>query len=173
MTLSMYQASIPVFINMLSNLSAILDFAETEFAKNGPEEKTFMDARFYPDMFTFAQQIRQVSHHAVNFAAALTETEPPALPEDYESFTGLIARIAATVSYLESVKPGDIDGTEDKTVDYIVAGAPRAFDGQRLLLGHCMPNFMFHITTAYDLLRHNGLNVGKRHFLGYAKPGDQ
>ena len=169
----MYQASVPVFTNFLTNLSAILVHAETHCVDRNIDEEAILGARFYPDMFPLSLQIRQATHHAVNCPATLAGIATAQLPEDYSSLTGLNNRIDKSVEYLTDLQAVQIDGTEDKDVEYVVAGAPRAFKGQRLLLGHCMPNFFFHVTTVYDLLRHNGVELGKRHFMGYAKPGDE
>lgn len=173
MSISMYQASVPVFNNFLTNLRVILDYAEAHFADKHVDETTILGMRFHPDMFPFNLQIRQATHHAVHCTATLAGVSAPQIPEDYASFKGLNARIDKTLEFLATLKSDQIDDTEDKDVEYVVAGTPRAFKGQKLLLGHCIPNFFFHVTTAYDLLRQNGVELGKRHFMGYTKPGDQ
>ena len=172
MSLSMYQASVPVFINFLENISGIITFAEREFEESNVSMQDMLSARFRPDMMTFAEQIRQATFHATHCTATLAGKEPPELSEDYSSFAGLKQRISESVAFLNGVEADSINGKEETDVTYTMAGKPRPFKGQRLLLGHCLPNFFFHVTTAYDLLRNKGLNVGKRHFMGYAEPGN-
>lgn len=171
MSLSMYQTSVPVFINFMNNLSSIIEYAEKEFAARNVEEDTILNSRLFPDMYTFAQQIRQVTYHAAFCPAALAGKTPPDLPYDLSSFKALTQRITATIEFLETIKESDMEGSENAQIDYIVGGAPRAFQGEKLLLGHCLPNIFFHTTTAYNILRHNGLVLIKANFMGYAKPG--
>ena len=171
MSMSMYHASVPVFMNFLGNLSDIQDHAAEHFAALNIDEAAILEARFFPDMYPYKFQILQATDHAVRCPATLAGKEAFKLPEDYSSFKGLNERIAATIKFLEGLDPSDIDGSEDKDVEYVMAGAPHPFKGQQLLMGHCLPNIFFHITTAYDLLRHNGVGLAKKHFMGYAKPG--
>jgi len=171
MQMSMYQASVPLFINFLGNLYDIQEYAAHHFAEKKVDEAVVLGARFFPDMFPYNAQVRQATQHAARCPAALAGQDAPELPEDYSSFKGLNDRITATVKFLEGLDPADIDGTEDQDIDYMVAGKPQTFKGERLLMGHCMPNIFFHVVTAYNLLRHNGVDLGKDHFMGYAKPG--
>lgn len=171
MTVSMYTASVPVFINMLTNLRAIVDYAEQEFSSRKVDPQAILTARLFPDMYPFAQQINRAVFHATAFPASLAGEDAPAPAGDADSYAGLKTRISGAIGYLEKIGAAGIDGKEEADVSYIVANQPRAFQAQTLLLNHCMPNFMFHIATAYDLLRHNGLEIGKRHLLGYAAPG--
>jgi hypothetical protein len=171
-SLSMHDATVTVFARFLKNLSAIISYAETQAPKQDLAETHLVEARLAPGMFTFAEQIRQATHHATHSIAALKETAPPALPTNFSSFAGLNERIKAAIDYLEAVSASDVDGTEQKDVSYTVAGEPRPFKGQDLLLYLCLPNFFFHVTTAYDLLRHHGIELSKRHFMGMAKPGE-
>ena len=170
-SLSMYDATVTVFTRFLNNLSAIISYAETQAPKQGLVEKDLVEARLAPDMFTFAEQVRQATHHATHSIAALRKADSPSLPTDFSSFAGLNERIKAALDYLDSVSAADVDGTEQKDVTYTVAGEPRPFKGQDLLLYLCLPNFFFHVTTAYDLLRHHGFELSKRHFMGMTKPG--
>ena len=169
--LSMYDATVTVFARFLSNLSAIIGYAETEIPKKGLVEMDLVEARLAPDMFTFAEQVRQATHHATHSIAALRASDPPDLPTDLSSFAALNARIKVALDYLDTVAAADIDGTGQNDVTYTVGGEPRPFKGQDLLLYLCLPNFFFHVTTAYDLLRHNGFELSKRHFMGMTKPG--
>ena len=172
MSLSMYQASVPVFINFLNNLSTIIEYADKEFAARNIDETEILNERLFPDMYTFAEQVRQATYHATHCPAALAGKTPPDLVDDFTSFAALRQRIATSTDFLQTLDASDIDGKESAQLDYIVAGAPRAFEGQTLLLGHCLPNVFFHVTTAYNILRHNGLVLVKAHFMGYAKPGE-
>ena len=139
----------------------------------GLTEAEIVGARLAPDMFTLGQQVMVATFHATLSFATLKGEEQPKLPEDVESFAGLRERISVTFQYLDSVREGDVNGTEDKEVEYPLFGGPRPFTGRTLLLNHCIPNFFFHVSTAYDLLRHQGYQIKKRDFLGMTKPGEE
>ncbi|MBT3766271.1 MAG: DUF1993 domain-containing protein [Rhodospirillaceae bacterium] len=171
MPMSMYHASVPVFINFLGNLLEIQKYAAEHFAEQNVDESIVLGTRFFPDMFPYNAQVRQATQHAARCPATLAGKDAPELPEDYSSFSGLNERISAAVSFLDGLDPADFEGTADKDFKYMVAGEARDFKGERLLMGHCLPNIFFHVVTAYNLLRHNGVNLGKDHFMGYAKPG--
>jgi hypothetical protein len=159
--LSMYQASVPVFLQMLKALSAILDKAG---AAADPQE--LVGARLAPDMFPLARQVQIATDHAKGAAARLAGREVPKFDDDETSFEALKARIAKTIDFVRSVPPAEIEGSEERDVSLTIGGQPMTFTGQRYLLHFALPNFFFHVTTAYDILRHKGLPIGKRDFMG-------
>ena len=166
MTISMYQASVPVFRRMLNNLGAILEkgMAHAEARKIEPE--VLVNARLYPDMFPLLRQVRIATDAAMSGAARLAGTEPPKFENTETTFPGLIGRVRKTIEYIDTFKPGQIDGSEDRQVTLKVRDDTLTFDGQTFLLNRVLPNLYFHITTAYDILRHNGVELGKKDYLG-------
>ena len=166
MPLSMYQASVPVFTHYLGALSKIIDKAAAHAAARKIDPAVLTGMRLYPDMFPFAQQVRSAADHSLRVAGALSGVEPPKLGDTDTTFEQLKDRLAKTITYLKSLKPTQIDGTEDKAVTLTLGGKPREFKGQALLLDFSLPNFYFHTTTAYAILRHAGVEVGKRDFMG-------
>lgn len=166
MQISMYQLSIPVFIHNLENLSNIINKA-SEHAKNKTiDESIFINARLSPDMFAFSRQV-QIACDTVNTGIArLAEVEIPSHPDTETTFLQLQERISNTISFLQSIKPEQIDNKEDLKISYIQRKKERNFIGQPYLLNYVLPNLYFHITTAYAILRHNGVEIGKRDYLG-------
>jgi uncharacterized protein len=166
MSLSMYQASVPVFIRMLRNLSTILDkvTAYAEVKKIDPS--VFINARLAPDMFAFNRQVQIATDSAKGCAARLANIEIPSYPDTETTFTELQARIAKTIVFLESVNETQIDGSEDRKITLKIGGKEMNFLGQQYLINFVLPNFYFHVITAYAILRHNGLDLGKKDFLG-------
>jgi hypothetical protein len=167
-SLTMHQASSAVMIRMLKNLARILAKAESHATAAKIDPKDFMEARLAPDMFPLTRQIQVASDAAKFCAARLSGATPPSWPDTEASFAELQARIATTISYLESVPAAAIDGTEDKTITVTLRGKPVEFTGRSYLLNFAMPNFMFHVTTAYAILRHKGVEIGKADYLGGA-----
>lgn len=166
MTISMYQASVPVFLQMLQNLQKIIEKA-VKYSKDRRIEPTaLIGARLYPDMFPFSKQIIIASGTAANCAARLAGTDLPNLDADPSSFEGLMEIVKKAIDFLESVKPEQIDGTDEKKIAYTQHGRDYDFVGLSFLMNYSIPNFLFHVTTAYDILRHNGLEIGKKDFLG-------
>jgi hypothetical protein len=166
MALSMYQASVPVFVQYLKGLSIVLDKAGKWAAERKLDAAVIMQDRLYPDMFSFARQVQQATNHAVNTSAKLAGVDIPKLPEAEKSFEECKARVNASIEFLNTLKPEQIDGTEDKTVTMQLGPNQREFKGQPLLLTFALPNFYFHATTAYNLLRQYGVELGKRNFMG-------
>jgi uncharacterized protein len=166
MSISMYQASVPVFLRILGNLSAILDkgLAHAEAKKIDPS--VFVGARLAPDMHPLARQIQTACDAAKGAAARLAGIEVPSHPDTETTFAELQARIAKTVDFLKSVTPDQVDGSEERTIVLKIRGNDVTFPGQAFLLFFALPNFFFHVTTAYDILRHNGVELGKMDFLG-------
>jgi hypothetical protein len=166
MTLSMYQASIPVFIRISDNLSAILKKAEEDAAARKIDPSVFMNARLAPDMLALPRQIQIASDGVKGFAARVGGVEVPSYADTENSFAELQGRIAKTVAFLKTFKADQIDGTEDKDISLKLGGEERKFKAQPYLLNFVLPNFYFHVTTAYAILRHNGVSIGKMDYLG-------
>jgi uncharacterized protein len=168
MTISMYQASVPVMVRMLGNLSAILTKAEADAEARKIDPSVFLEARLAPDMLPLTRQIQIASDAAKGGAARLAGIDVPSFPDTETSFSELQARIKQTVDFMESLTPAQIDGSEVKTITLKFPGREVSFPGQVFLLSFTLPNFFFHVTTAYAILRHNGVTVGKMDFLGAA-----
>jgi len=166
MSLSMYQASVPVFTRMLNNLAAILEKAAAHCEAKKIDPAALINFRLYPDMFAFGKQVQVACDHAKNAAARLTGTEAPEFANDEKTFPELITRALKTIEFLESFRPEQIDGTEEREVVIKRGETVVTYKGQDFLLNRALPNFYFHVTTAYDILRHNGVELGKRDYLG-------
>jgi hypothetical protein len=166
MTLSMYQASVPVFSRMLENLSAILvkGAAHAEAKKIDPA--VFDNARLAPDMFALARQVQIASDAAKGCVARLAGAEIPSYPDTEATFPELEARVAKTIAFVKGFSAAQIDGSEDRTVTLKLRGQDTQLRGQDYLFKMALPNFFFHVTTTYDILRHNGVEVGKMDYLG-------
>ncbi len=166
MSLSMYQASIPTFIHALTNLSSILTKAAQYAETKKIEPSVLINARLYPDMFPLSRQVQIASDGVKGCAARLAGVEIPSFADTETTFPELQERIAKTLAFLETIKADKIDGTEEKDVTLKIGGNEMSFKGQHYLLQFVIPNLYFHITTTYAILRHNGLDVGKKDFLG-------
>jgi len=166
MPLSMYQASIPVFVKQLGNLAAILRKAEEHAAAKKIEPEVFINARLAPDMFPLSRQVQIATDGAKGCAARLAGVEIPSYPDTEKTFAELQARIAKTIEFVKSFDAKQIDGTEEKKVTLKLRGQDTTFIGQPYLLDFVLPNLYFHVTTTYAILRHNGVEIGKRDFLG-------
>jgi hypothetical protein len=163
----MYQASIPVFIRGLENLSHILDKAAAHAEAKKLDPTVFITARLFPDMFALARQVQIASDTAKGAAARLSGVENPSFADTEATFPELQQRIAKTVDFLKSIKPEQIDGTEQKAIVLTTRSkGDLHFVGQNYLFQHAVPNVFFHITTTYDILRHNGVEIGKWDYLG-------
>jgi hypothetical protein len=167
MSISMYTVSIPVFIQHLNGLSTILDKAAAWAAARKVNEADLLNMRLSPDLFNLARQVRAATDHAANAAARLAGKELLKFANDETTIAQLKDRIAKTIDYLRSVKQTEIDGTENKEISITFpSGQTRQFTGQSLLIGNSLPNFWFHTTTAYDIIRQCGVEIGKRDFMG-------
>ena len=166
MNISMYQASVPVFSRALNNLAAILEKAAAHAEAKKIDPAVLINYRLYPDMLPFARQIQIATDGAKGGVARLAGVEPPKYEDNEASLPDLVARLRKTVAYLESIKPEQIDGSEDKTVTWKTQTTTRNMQGMPYLLSHVTPNVYFHVTTAYDILRHCGVEIGKQDFLG-------
>jgi len=166
MTLSMYQASVPAFVRMLGNLSAILDKAAAFAEAKKIEPSVLLNARLAPDMFPLSRQVQIATDLVKGCAARLAGAEVPNYADTEKAFPELEERIAKTVALLQSFKPAQIDGSEERKIAFKIGGHDMAFLGQAYLLDFVIPNFYFHVTTAYDILRHNGVELGKADYIG-------
>ncbi|MSP51235.1 MAG: DUF1993 domain-containing protein [Alphaproteobacteria bacterium] len=166
MSLSMYQASVPAFVHFLSALSAVLDKAVAHAAARKIDPAVLLNTRLFPDMFPLSMQVWEAADFAMKAASGLSGAEMQKLAAADTTFEQAKARIARTIAALESLKPAQVDGSETKDVTLTLGGKPRVFKGQALLFEYLLPNFFFHVTTAYAILRHCGVDIGKRDFLG-------
>ena len=166
MPVSMYSVSIPVFIQHLNGLDTILDKAAAWAAARKVNEADLLNMRLSPDMFNLTRQVRAATDHAINACGRLAGVELPTFANTEASFPELEERIAKTIEFIKAIKPEQIDGSEDKEITMKFASGERKFSGQSLLLNFCLPNFYFHATTAYDILRQSGVELGKRDFMG-------
>lgn len=166
MTVSMYNASIPVFKQMLSALSAILTKAESAISNNQKPEK-LLHASLFPDMFDFTRQVQIATDFAKGVSARLAGLDVPVYEDNETSFGELQARIAKTLQFIATIKPQQINGSEDREI-ITRPGTPKEkkFNGETYLLHYGIPQFFFHITTAYAILRNNGIEIGKRDYMG-------
>ena len=166
MTISMYQASVPRLANTLKNLTAILDKAQAHAEAKKIDPLVLSNARLYPDMLPMKRQVYIACDSAKNVVARLAGVEPPKHEDVEETFAELKARIAKTLDFIQTFKPAQIDGSEEKAIRIKAGQRELDYTGMQYLLGHALPNFYFHVVTAYDILRHNGVEIGKRDYLG-------
>jgi uncharacterized protein len=167
MPVSMYTVSIPVFMQHLNGLAGVLDKAAAHAAARKINEADMLGMRLAPDMFALVRQVRAATDHACNAAGRLSGKDIPKFANDETSFAQLKDRIAKSIEFLKSVKASEIDGTEEKDITITFPnGNTRQFKGMGLLLGNSLPNFFFHTTTAYDIIRQCGVAVGKGDFMG-------
>lgn len=166
MSLTMYQASIPAFVRMLGNLSAILDKAAAHAEAKKIDPSIFINARLAPDMFPLSRQVQIATDMVKGCAARLAGIEVPRYEDTETTFAELQARIAKTKEFLQSVSAQQIDGSENRPITLKFGSRELSFLGQAYLLDFVIPNFHFHLTTAYAILRHNGVEIGKKDYTG-------
>ena len=166
MSLSMYQASVPVFIRALNNLSVILHKAADHAQAKKIEPAIFVNGRLCADMLPLTRQIQIATDHARGASARLAGIERPSYADDEITLDQLQTRITKTIAYLETLSAAQIDGSEERVVTVSIRGNDVAFKGQPYLLGFALPNFWFHVSIAYAILRHLGVDVGKADFIG-------
>jgi hypothetical protein len=164
--ISMYLASAPRFVNTLKNLSAILDKAQAHAEGRKIDPAALLNFRLYPDMFPMKRQVQTACDTAKGAVARLAGVDVPRHEDTEETFAELKARIAKTIDFIQSIKPAQIDGSEEKNIHLKLGGREVDFKGMQYLLGQALPNFYFHVTTAYDILRHNGVELAKRDYIG-------
>ncbi len=161
MSISMYQASVPVFLRALNNLSVIFEKAAAH-----PDAASFAEARLAPDMLTLIGQIQRASDSAKGAAARLSGADAPSFADEEKTLADAQARIKKTIDYIKSVPASAIDGSEEKQITLSAGKTERHFSGKDYLLGFAIPNFFFHVAVAYAILRHKGVEIGKMDYLG-------
>jgi hypothetical protein len=166
MAISMYDLSVKTFVRMLTNLSAFIDKADAHAEARKFDGKVLMDARLAPDMFPFAWQVRIACDFAKGCSARLAGIEPPQHEDNQTTLAELRARIAKCLDFVRSVKPDQLAGSEDRDVTHALRTFTLNMKGLPYLTTFVLPNFYFHVTTAYVILRHNGVELGKRDFVG-------
>lgn len=167
MTISMYKASVGVFTPFLGSLSGVLDHAAGHAEARKIDPSILLHARLYPNMYDLTRQVGEAVRHAVLGCALLTGATPPVFADTEPDIPELKARIATAIDFMRGLRPAAINGTENKQVVFTFRnGATREFTGLSLLLSFSVPQFFFHVTTAYDILRHCGVDLAKKDFLG-------
>ncbi len=166
MTLSIYSTSIPVFKQILGSLSAILDKAEAHATEKKIDPSALLNFRLFPDMLPFVRQIQIATDFAKGCGARLAGAAVPPYEDSEQSFAELKARIAKTIAFIDALPQADIDGSEGREITTGSGEKTKHFTGQSYLFHYALPHFFFHATTAYDILRHNGVEVGKKDFIG-------
>jgi hypothetical protein len=166
MTISMYQASVPVFVRMLTNLNVILSKAAAHAQAKKIDESVLLNARLFPDMFPLTKQVHIATDFARGTGARLAGLEMPVYEDNEKTFAELMARVERTLGYLQTLKVAQIDGSETREIVRPIGGQPKKFTGINYLLQFALPNFYFHATTTYAILRHNGIELGKTDFIG-------
>lgn len=162
MPISMYKVSVPIFVQLLTSLSNVLDKGVAHAEEKKLDLGFLANMRLYPDMYSLIRQVQQATSHAVRISAALSGTAPLELANNETNFPEMKARIAKTVDWLKALKPEQFEGSDDREITM----SGRTMPGRVLLLTHVFPHFYFHCTTAYDILRHCGVPLAKSDFIG-------
>ncbi|MDB5456348.1 MAG: hypothetical protein JWP92_1933 [Caulobacter sp.] len=166
MAVSMHQASTPVFTRGLRNLSTLLTKAEGHAEERGYAPEVLINARLAPDMLPLSGQVQRASDTSKASVVRLTGVEAPRFPDEEKTFAELQTRIAHTIAFIEGVDPAAFDGAEQRTIELKFGAFAPSLAGDAFLFRFALPNFFFHLVTAHDILRHNGLAVGKLDYLG-------
>ena len=166
MQISMYQSSAPRFVHTLNNLSAMLDKAQAHADAKKIDPAVLTSFRLFPNMFPMSRQVQVACDVSKGAVARLASVEVPKHEDTEQTFAELKARIAKTVAFINTIKPAQIDGTEDKDIALKLGKQEVKFKGMQYLLNFAYPNFYFHATTVYNILRHNGVELGKKDFVG-------
>jgi len=166
MTISMYQASVPRLVTILSNLDKTLDKAQTHIDTKKLDSATFTNFRLFPDMLPMARQVQIATDAAKGVVARLAGVDNPVFEDNETTIADLKERVAKTLKFIQSVATEQIDGTEDKAIVTKRGAKETHYTGIEFLLDHGLPNVYFHVTTCYNILRHNGVEIGKRDYLG-------
>jgi hypothetical protein len=166
MSLTMYEASIPVFTRYLGNLSALLEKAEAHAKELSSDPTNLVESRLIADMDPLRSQIQRASDSAKGCGARLAGIDIPSFPDAEKTIFELQERITKTVDFLKTIKPADVDGSADREVILKMRRGPVTFTGRSYLFNFAVPNFLFHVTTAYAILRANGVKIGKLDYLG-------
>jgi hypothetical protein len=166
-TISMHRSSVGVFTQFLGNLSELLDHAAAHAERRKIDPSILLQARLYPDMYNLTRQVGEAIRHAILACGLLTAVDPPVFADTEPDIAELKARIATAIDFMRSLPPAEINGAAHKQVVFVFRnGSKRNFTGQSLLLTFSVPQFFFHVTTAYDILRHCGVALVKKDFLG-------
>jgi hypothetical protein len=167
MTPSLYLTTVPLFTQMLGGLSAVLAKAEAHATARQIDPNALLQARLFPDMFPLLRQVRVACDFAKSVSARLAGVEMPNFEDDEQTFADLQARIAKTLAFIGSLTPRQFDGSESREI-VTQAGTPKEkrFSGQSYVLNYGLPHFFFHVSTAYGILRHSGVEVGKKDYIG-------
>ncbi|RQP24854.1 DUF1993 domain-containing protein [Albitalea terrae] len=166
-TLSMYEASVPVFARYLNQLSAMLDLAQKHARKQGLDANTLLQARLSPTMYPFIKQVEIAAGFALRACAPLAGLDKPADPTHIDGFDSLQKRIQQVLAFLESITPERMAGSEDREFTSQAGLEPVSLRGPVFLTQYALPNFFFHVTTAYAILRHMGVGIGKSDYDGF------
>ena len=165
--MSFYDASVPAFLQILGSLTGILNKAEAHCKAKNINPDVILASRLYPDMLPFSKQIQLVSDFAAKSCARLTHSDVPSTPDTEKTFEELRARLAKTIEYVKGFKPAQFEGADTKDVTFPTGpDKTMTLKGQAFLSNMAFPNFYFHAATAHGILRHNGVEIGKRDFLG-------
>jgi hypothetical protein len=162
----MYQASAPRLINSMRNLSTILDKTQAYIDAKKIDPAALLQFRLFPDMLNLTRQIQIATDTAKGVVARLAGVDIPAYEDNETSVAELQARIAKTIAFIEGFTPAQLDGTEDKAIVTKRGDKETHYTGMQFLLGHAIPNVYFHVSIAFAILRHNGVEIGKRDYLG-------
>ncbi|HEY8122070.1 MAG TPA: DUF1993 domain-containing protein [Myxococcota bacterium] len=168
MPLSMHQASAPIFLQMLNAMLAWLDKAEAHAKAKKFDPNNFVSSRLTPDMLPFSAQIGIATDHVKGCLGRLAGVEAPKWADDEKTLDDLRARIRKAIDYAKSIQPGQLEGSESREITLPTPRGPLKFSGEAYLKGFALPNFFFHVTMAYALLRHGGVEIGKMDYLGAA-----
>ena len=166
MAIGLHQISVPVFVRHLKGMANCLRKAQALYREKSYDETTLLAYRLYPDMFSFTRQVQAATDHAKTFASLIAGVEAPKFDDNEKSLADLIARVEKTIAFLNGIKPEQVNNGEAKSVSVKARDRELNFTGIDLLQNRTLPNFYFHCTTAYDIVRHNGVEVGKRDFMG-------
>ena len=166
MTISMYAASVPVFKQLLASMTDILGKAEVHCTEKKIDPNALLQARLFPDMFALTRQILIAADFAKGACARLASVEVPKYEDDEQTFTELKARIAKTLAFIDTLDAAQINGSKERDITTSAGPNSKTFKGQAYLMHYALPQFFFHATTAYAILRHNGVEIGKRDFIG-------
>ncbi len=166
MTISMYAASVPVFKQMLGSLSVLLEKAEAYATAKKIEPGVLLQSRLYPDMFPLLRQVTVATDFTKGACARLAGVDVPKFEDTEKDFAELQARLAKTIAFIETLTPAQIDGSEERDITFNAGPNVRNMKGQPYLLNYALPQFFFHVTTAYAILRHNGLELSKKDYMG-------
>ncbi|HEX5340335.1 MAG TPA: DUF1993 domain-containing protein [Gammaproteobacteria bacterium] len=166
MSPSMYTISAPVLAHMLENLTAVLKKGVAHAEAHKIDPAVLFSARLYPNMFPLVRQVQIATDQAKGCVSRLAGQEPPKFEDNEKTFEELFARLDRTIAHVKSFKPEQLDSAETRRIELKTGGQMRSFDALPYVLNHVYPNFYFHVTTAYAILRHNGVEIGKGDFMG-------